>query len=64
MKLETDIAAILEELEDRQFSIELPESTPNVRAREGVRMTDAGPIVRTAGSGERGTGELVNRRWR
>lgn len=62
-KLETDVATILAELEEMRFRINLPENTPNVPAREDIRMTDMAPIIRMAGTGEHGIGELVNRRW-
>lgn len=60
-RLEVDIASIAEDFDDLKIKIDMPEGAPNVPAREDVRITDMGPIVR---SGEtRGTGELVNRRW-
>lgn len=60
-RLEVDIASIAEDFDDLKIKIDMPEGAPNVPAREDVRITDMGPIVR---SGEtRATGELVNRRW-
>lgn len=62
-KLETDIAAILAELEEMRFRIELPEGKPNVPSREDIRMTDMAPIIRTGVPGDRNAADLVNRRW-
>ncbi len=61
-RLEVDIASIAEDFEDLKIRIKMPEGTPNVQAREDIRMTDIAPIVRGI-AGERGAGELVNRRW-
>lgn len=36
------------------------EGTPNVEPRDDVRITDVAPIIRSV---ERGTGDLVQRRW-
>ncbi|MDB5576645.1 MAG: hypothetical protein JWR80_1821 [Bradyrhizobium sp.] len=58
-RLEVDIASIMEDFEDLKIKIDLPEGTPNVAAREDIKITDIAPIVRSASSG----GELVNRRW-
>jgi putative SOS response-associated peptidase YedK len=60
-RLEVDIASIVEDFDDLKIKIKMPEGTPNVAAREDIKISDIAPIVR---SGEvRGTGELVNRRW-
>ncbi len=59
-RLEVDIASIMEDFDDLKIKIDLPEGTPNVAAREDIKITDIAPIVRTAGGGG---GELVNRRW-
>jgi putative SOS response-associated peptidase YedK len=61
-RLEVDIASIAEDFEDLKIKIRMPEGTPNVPAREDIKMTDVAPIVKGA-AGERGVGELVNRRW-
>lgn len=58
-RLEVDIASIMEDFDDLEIKIDLPEGTPNVAAREDIKITDTAPIVRSGGSG----GELVNRRW-
>lgn len=59
-RLEVDIASIMEDFDDLKIKIDLPEGTPNVAAREDIKITDIAPIVR---SGAGGSGELVNRRW-
>lgn len=59
-RLEVDIASIMEDFDDLKIKIDLPEGTPNVAAREDIKITDIAPIVRSA---EGGGGELVNRRW-
>lgn len=61
-RLEVDIASIMEDFDDLQIKITTPEGTPNVAARADIKMTDIAPIVRTV-EGQRGVGELVNRRW-
>jgi putative SOS response-associated peptidase YedK len=58
-RLEVDIASIMEDFDDLKIKIDLPEGTPNVAAREDIKITDTAPIVRSGGRG----GELVNRRW-
>jgi putative SOS response-associated peptidase YedK len=59
-RLEVDIASIMEDFDDLKIKIDLPEGTPNVAAREDIKITDLAPIVRSATGGG---GELVNRRW-
>lgn len=61
-RLEIDIASIAEDFDDLKIKIRMPEGTPNVAAREDVKIADMSPIVRTV-EGQRGAGELVNRRW-
>ena len=61
-RLEVDIASIAEDFDDLKIKIKMPESTPNVAAREDINITDIAPIVRSV-EGERGAGELINRRW-
>ncbi|HEY0622285.1 SOS response-associated peptidase [Sphingomonas sp.] len=58
-RLEVDIASIMEDFDDLKIKIDLPEGTPNVSAREDIKITDVAPIVRSSASGA----ELVNRRW-
>lgn len=61
-RLEVDIASIAEDFSDLKIKIKMPEGTPNVAAREDITISDTAPIVRRV-EGERGAGELVNRRW-
>jgi putative SOS response-associated peptidase YedK len=61
-RLEVDVASVLEDFADLKIKIELPEGTPNVAARQDIRISDVAPIVRNI-EGVRGAGELVNRRW-
>jgi putative SOS response-associated peptidase YedK len=61
-RLEVEIATIMEDFDDLRIRITTPEGTPNVEARADIRMTDTAPIVRSV-EGERGAGELLNRRW-
>ena len=61
-RLEVDIASIAEDFEGLKIKIKMPEGKPNVPAREDIKITDVAPIVRSI-EGERGSGELVNRRW-
>ena len=58
-RLEVDIASIMEDFDDLEIKIDLLEGTPNVAAREDIKITDTAPIVRSTAHG----GELVNRRW-
>lgn len=62
-RLEVDIASIMDDFEGLKIKIRLPEGAPNVPARANIKMTDMAPIIWTAEGSERGTGELVNRRW-
>jgi len=60
-RLEVDIASIAQDFDGLKIKIDMPEGTPNIAAREDIKISDVAPIVRT---GEvRGTGQLVNRRW-
>lgn len=61
-RLEVDIASIAEDFDDLKIRIRMPEGKPNVPARADIRITDVAPIVRSI-EGERGSGELVSRRW-
>ena len=58
-RLEVDIASIMEDFDDLKIKLDLPEGTPNVAAREDIKITDVAPIVRSSASGS----ELVKRRW-
>jgi putative SOS response-associated peptidase YedK len=61
-RLEVDIASVVADFADLKIKIKFTEGAPNVPAREDIKITDVAPIVRTV-DGERGAGELVNRRW-
>ena len=61
-RLKVDIASIVEDFENLKIKIKMPEGKPNVPARDDIWMTDMAPIIRSV-EGERGAGELVNRRW-
>jgi putative SOS response-associated peptidase YedK len=60
-RLEVDIASIAEDFDDLKIKIEVPEGTPNLKARDDIRISDVAPIVRSGGV--RSSGELVSRRW-
>lgn len=61
-RLEVDVASIIEDFDNLKIKITMPEGTPNVAARENIKISDTAPIVRGV-EGERGVGELVNRPW-
>jgi putative SOS response-associated peptidase YedK len=61
-RLEVPIASILEDFDDLEIKIDLPEGTPNVAAREDIKISDIAPIIKGF-EGTRDVGELVNRRW-
>lgn len=61
-RLLVDVASIMEEFAELKIKIRFPEGRPNIEAREDIKITDFAPIVRTV-DGERGEGELVQRRW-
>lgn len=60
-RLLVDIASIIEDFADLKIKVRMPEGTPNVAARDDIRISDSAPIVRRAGT--RDEVELVNRRW-
>jgi len=59
-RLEVDASTIAEDFEDLKIKIRFSEGIPNIQARADIRITDTAPIVRAV---ERGSGELVQRRW-
>jgi putative SOS response-associated peptidase YedK len=61
-RLKVEISSIIEEFADLKVKIRFSEGRPNVEARDDIKITDIGPIVRTV-DGERGEGDLVQRRW-
>lgn len=61
-RLEVDLASIADYLGELEVAVTAPEGVPNVPPREDIRIGDTAPIVRSV-EGQRGAGELVNRRW-
>ena len=61
-RLEVNVASIAEDFADLKIKIRFPEGTPNVAAREDIKISDTAPVVRGM-EGERGASDLVNQRW-
>lgn len=61
-RLKVDATTIFEEFADLKINIRFSEGTPNIEARDDIKITDTAPIVRTV-EGQRGAGDLVQRRW-
>ena len=61
-RLEVDGATIVDGFADLDIDLRFPEGVPNIQPRADIRITDAAPIVRML-PGERGAGEMVQRRW-
>jgi putative SOS response-associated peptidase YedK len=61
-RLKVEISSIIEEFADLKIKIRFSEGRPNIEARDDIKITDIAPIVRTV-EGERGEGDLVQRRW-
>ena len=61
-RLKMETAAIFEDFSDLKIKIRFSEGTPNIQARDDIKITDIAPIVRTI-DGERDAGDLVQRRW-
>jgi putative SOS response-associated peptidase YedK len=61
-RLKVEISSIIEEFADLKIKIRFSEGRPNIEARDDIKITDVAPIVRTV-DGERGEGDLVQRRW-
>jgi putative SOS response-associated peptidase YedK len=61
-RLIVDVASIVEDFADLKIKIRFSEGTPNIEAREDIKITDVGPIIRPA-SDESGAADLVQRRW-
>src|SRR5215468_12275682 len=61
-RLEVGAGTIADDFSDRRIRIRFPEGTPNIEPRLDIKITDTAPIVRGV-EGERGTAELVQRRW-
>lgn len=60
--LHVDVASIVEDFADLKIRIRFSEGRPNLEARDDIKITDVGPIIRTV-EGTRGEGDLVQRRW-
>ncbi len=61
-RLKVEISSIIEEFADLKIKIRFSEGRPNIEARDDIKITDVGPIVRTV-EGEQGERDLVQRRW-
>ncbi|MFQ6163013.1 SOS response-associated peptidase [Sinorhizobium meliloti] len=61
-RLMTDVASIVEDFAELKIKIRFGEGTPNLEAREDIKITDDGPIVRAV-DGVPDEAELVQRRW-
>ena len=62
-RLLVDAASIAEDFANLKITIRFSEGTPNIEAREDIKITDVAPIVRTVEGGGGGEGDLVQRRW-
>jgi putative SOS response-associated peptidase YedK len=61
-RLKVDVASIVEDFADLKIKIRFGEGTPNLEAREDIKITDVAPIIRTV-EGVCGEGDMVQRRW-
>ncbi|MBZ9759154.1 SOS response-associated peptidase [Mesorhizobium sp. ESP6-5] len=61
-RLMVDVASIVEDFADLKIKIRFSEGAPNIQAREDIKITDIGPIIRPV-DGASGEGDLVQRRW-
>jgi putative SOS response-associated peptidase YedK len=61
-RLKVELASIVEEFADLKIKIRFGEGSPNIEARDDIKITDVAPIVRTI-EGMRSEGDLVQRRW-
>jgi len=61
-RLEIDSTSIIDTFAQLKIVIRFPEGLPNIEPRADIKITDTAPIVRAV-TGERATGELVQRRW-
>lgn len=61
-RLKVELASIMEDFADLKIKIRFGEGAPNIEARDDIKITDVGPIIRTV-DGVRGEGQLVQRRW-
>jgi putative SOS response-associated peptidase YedK len=61
-RLLVDVASIVEGFADLKIKIRFSEGSPNIQAREEIKITDLGPIIRPI-DGAQGEADLVQRRW-
>jgi putative SOS response-associated peptidase YedK len=61
-RLMVDVASIVEGFADLKIKIRFSEGSPNIQAREDIKITDMGPIIRSI-EGMPGETDLVQRRW-
>lgn len=61
-RLMVDVASIVEDFADLKIKIRFSEGSPNLQAREDIKITDVAPIIRSV-EGATGEGDLVQRRW-
>jgi putative SOS response-associated peptidase YedK len=61
-RLVTDAASLFDGFSQIRIKIRFSEGTPNIEAREDIKITDPAPIVRAV-DGEPEAGDLVQRRW-
>lgn len=61
-RLKVDVASIVEDFADLKIKIRFGDGAPNIEARDDIKITDVGPIIRTVDDVP-GEGDLVQRRW-
>jgi putative SOS response-associated peptidase YedK len=61
-RLVTDAATLFEGFSQTRIKIRFSEGTPNIEAREDIKITDSAAIVRAV-DGEFGVADFVQRRW-
>jgi len=61
-RLMVDVASIVEDFADLKIKIRFSEGSPNIEAREDIKITDMGPIIRPV-EGASDETDLVQRRW-
>ena len=61
-RLMVDVASIVEDFADLKIKIRFSEGSPNIEAREDIKITDMGPIIRPV-EGASDEADLVQRRW-
>jgi len=61
-RLKVDAATIAQDFADAGVEVRFSEGTPNIEARDSIKITDTAPILRTVDNETR-AGDLVQRRW-